>query len=120
MREQDLEPALFFPLVCRLVGPQLANQLLFVGIRSSRNRGVPEDDCYPIVPTAVFSGVIGRLLDFDREHAAAGDHSLKQGIVIFQEEFEELLLMSPLSLVVILHRVRLVCSALRWRSLCTR
>ena len=61
--------------------------------------------------------MIGRGFDFERDDAAGGLDFLEQGVVIFEEEIEELRLMAPLALVVILHGVGLVCTALGWSAL---
>jgi hypothetical protein len=59
VRFQDFEAALFFFLIGFLIGIELLDQRGAVKIVVG-NRRVLEDDGYPVIPTAVFGGVIAR------------------------------------------------------------
>src|SRR2546423_608115 len=117
MREEDLEAALLLSSECRLIGPELPDQRRLVGVRRRGRRRVPEFQRDAIVPARIFGHVVRRSLDFHGEYSSAFDLLLKKRIVILQEELQELLLVSPLRLVVVLHRVRLIGRALWWRAL---
>jgi len=86
---------------------------LLVGIGRRGGRRVLESDGDAIIPAAVLGHVIGGGLDLHRKHAAGFDVLLQQWIVVLQKELQELLLVSPLDLVVVLHGIRLVGGTLR-------
>ena len=70
------------------------------------------------IPASVLGAMIGGLFDFHREHPAGLDVLHQQRVVVSQEEIEELLLVAPLDLVIIiLHRIRMVGGLLRRRAL---
>src|SRR5947207_13129042 len=117
MREEDLEAALLLAGECRLIGPELPDQCRLVGIGRRGRRRVPEFQRDAIVPARIFGHVVRRSLDFHGEYSSAFDLLLEERIVILQEQLQELLLVSPLRLVVVLHRVRLIGRALWWRAL---
>jgi hypothetical protein len=61
--------------------------------------------------------VVGRRFNLDGEHASALDFFPEQWVMVFEEELEKFLLMSPLNFVVVLHDVRLVSGVLGRRAL---
>src|ERR1035437_855843 len=62
--------------------------------------------------------MVGRRFNLHGKNAPGGLNLLQQGVVILQEELQELCLMAPLALVVVLDGVRLVGANLRRRALC--
>jgi hypothetical protein len=98
VREQDLEAPLLLAHVRRLIGPELINQAVFIQVGGGRERRVLNSIVHAIVPARVLRHVIGRGFDCYRTHAAAFHHFLQQRAVVFQEEIQEFLLVSPLHL----------------------
>src|SRR5439155_10661753 len=77
--------------------------------RSGGRQGrVLESDGDAIIPARVFGHVVRRRINLHGHHATALHAPLQQGVVVLEEQLQELLLLSPLHLVVVLHRVRLV------------
>lgn len=70
MPGEDLEAALFFFLVGFLIGPELFDECLLIGVGAGRDGRVLVDDGHAIVPAAVFGGVIARLIHPNLEHPA--------------------------------------------------
>src|SRR5205085_6320360 len=96
---------------------ELPDQCRLVGIRRRRRRRVPESQRDAIVPARLLRHVVGRRLDLDGKNAPTLHLFLQKRIVILEEKLQELLLVSPLRLVVVLHRVGLIRRVLWWRAL---
>src|SRR5690349_3344805 len=114
MREKDLETTLLLASKRGLIGPELLDHRRLVGIGRRRHRRVAEGERDAIVPARLLGHVIRGRLDLHRENATALDFFLEQRVVVLEEQLQEFLLPSPLRFVVVLHRVRLICRALRW------
>src|SRR5262249_47941601 len=114
---QEFKTPLLFPLEGYLVGPELLDQRFFFGISRRSHSGVLEANGDAVVPARVLRHMVGRSFNLHREHSPALHALLEQWIVVPQEKLQELLLMTPLHFVVILHAIGLVSRGLGRRSL---
>lgn len=69
-----------------------------------------------IGPVGLLVHVVRGRLDLDRHHAAGLHHPLQQGVMVLQKKTEELLLVSPLELVIVLDGIGSVGRALGRRA----
>src|SRR5436309_5787849 len=83
--QQDLEPSLLLMTVGLLVGPELPNERLFPGVRRRRHGRVAKRDGDAIVPSRILGHVVGGRFDLHRQHPAALDAFLEQGIMVLEE-----------------------------------
>src|SRR6266571_3588391 len=70
-----------------------------------------------IIPAGIFRHVVGGRFNLYRNHAATLHALLEERVVVLQEQLQELLLVSPLHFVVVLHCVGLVGGNLWWSTL---
>src|SRR3982751_2265394 len=107
MRFEDFKAALLFSFVGVLVGKKLLQQPGVIGVSVSHG-GVFENDCGAIVPAAIFSGVITWSIREHLQDAAHLDFFLQHGIMVFLEERDEFICMSPFGFVVVLDHIRFI------------
>src|SRR5580704_11027488 len=97
---ENFETALFFARVGRLIGELLFLERIFVeGLIG--HGGIFEDDSYAIIPAPVFRGVVAGLVHPDLEQAAHLNFFIEQRVVIFLEELQEFIGVSPFCFVIV-------------------
>src|ERR1044071_3014263 len=101
VRDQYLEPPLFFALEGFLIGIKLFGESFFAA-RISGHGGVFEHYSHAIIPATFFGRVIARSLGADFEYAPALDLLFEHRIMVLLEQANEFVGVSPFRFVVIL------------------
>jgi hypothetical protein len=102
---QNFKAVLFFAIGGSLVGKELGQEGVLIDRGVGRLR-VLEDDGDAVIPALLLGHVESGGVHAHRQDAALRHLGLQHRVVIFLEEFEELLLVPPVGFVVVLHDVR--------------